>query len=195
MKKYNYFYKITNNINCKYYYGVHSTDNLNDGYMGSGTYLWRAYNKYGIENFSKEILKYFDTAEEMFKYEQEIVNQELVDDPKCYNLICGGHGGRGYKFTDDQKQVQRENAKKQWQSDELRKQNSISNKKAWSNKELRQKHSEIMKKSNSDETRRKKSEAMKKRWQDPNYVKWQREINSGENNPMFGKTPHNKKQK
>ena len=145
MKKYNYFYKITNNINCKYYYGVHSTNNLDDGYLGSGTYLWRAYNKYGIENFSKEILKYFDTAEEMFKYEQEIVNQELVDDPKCYNLICGGHGGRGYKFTDEQKQVQSKNAKKQWESDELRKQNSDSNKKAWSNKELKNKHSEATK--------------------------------------------------
>lgn len=48
-KKYYYFYKITNNINGKYYYGVHSTNNLNDGYMGSGTYLHRAYNKYGEE--------------------------------------------------------------------------------------------------------------------------------------------------
>lgn len=38
-KKYHYFYKITNTINNKYYYGVHSTDNLNDGYMGSGTVI------------------------------------------------------------------------------------------------------------------------------------------------------------
>lgn len=195
MKKYNYFYKITNNINGNYYYGVHSTNNLDDGYMGSGVLLNYAYNKYGKSNFTKEIKCYFTTLDEAYSYEAEIVNQELVDDPKCYNLICGGHGGRGYKFTDEQKQVQSKNAKKQWQSDELRKQNSDSNKKAWSNKELKNKHSEIMKKSNSDETRRKKSEAMKKRWQDPNYVKWQREINSGENNPMFGKTPHNKKQK
>lgn len=90
MKKYYYFYKITNNINGHYYYGVHSTNNLDDGYLGSGTYLWRAYNKYGIENFSKEILKYFDTVEEMFKYEQEIVNEELVNDKNCYNVITGG---------------------------------------------------------------------------------------------------------
>ena len=30
---YNYFYKITNNINNKFYYGVHCTNNLNDGYI------------------------------------------------------------------------------------------------------------------------------------------------------------------
>ena len=49
-KKYHYFYKITNVINNHYYYGIHSTDDLNDGYMGSGTRLHYAYKKYGIPN-------------------------------------------------------------------------------------------------------------------------------------------------
>jgi hypothetical protein len=52
-KKYNYFYKITNNINNHFYYGIHSTDNINDGYMGSGRRLNRALKKYGIANFNK----------------------------------------------------------------------------------------------------------------------------------------------
>lgn len=34
-KKYNYVYKTTNSINGRFYYGVHSTDDLNDGYLGS----------------------------------------------------------------------------------------------------------------------------------------------------------------
>jgi hypothetical protein len=46
-----YFYKITNKINGKYYYGVHSTNNIEDGYMGSGVVITKAYEKYGIGNF------------------------------------------------------------------------------------------------------------------------------------------------
>ena len=49
-------YKITNQINGKFYIGVHATSDVNDGYMGSGKYLKRAQNKHGIENFTKEIL-------------------------------------------------------------------------------------------------------------------------------------------
>lgn len=91
-RKYNYFYKITNHINNHFYYGVHCTDNLDDGYMGSGTRLKYAYKKYGIENFSKEILKFFDTIAEAYKYEAEIVTEDLVYNSDCYNVQCGGKG-------------------------------------------------------------------------------------------------------
>jgi hypothetical protein len=98
MKQYYYFYKITNMINNHYYYGIHSTNNLNDGYMGSGKRLHVAYEKYGIENFSKEILCFFDSWEELCDYERQIVNQELVDDDECYNLILGGHAPKEIDF-------------------------------------------------------------------------------------------------
>ena len=89
-RKYHYFYKITNNINNHYYYGIHSTDDLDDGYMGSGTRLRYAYEKYGIENFTKEILKFFETREELAKYESEVVNEVLIKDENCYNIVHGG---------------------------------------------------------------------------------------------------------
>ena len=90
IKKYNYFYKVTNLINGHFYYGIHSTNNIDDGYMGSGHRLHRAFNKYGINNFIKEILKYFDTREEALDYEEYIVNETLVKDNNCYNEILGG---------------------------------------------------------------------------------------------------------
>lgn len=83
---------------------MHRTNDLNDGYMGSGKHLRRAIEKYGIENFSKEILHIFDNPDDMKKKEKEIV----VISEQTYNLCEGGHGGFGYinrnklnhKFTD-----------------------------------------------------------------------------------------------
>ena len=91
-RKYHIFYKITNNINNHFYYGVHNTDNINDNYMGSGKRLWYAYKKYGIENFTKENLKFFDTAKEAFEYEADYITEELIKDPNCYNIEGGGKG-------------------------------------------------------------------------------------------------------
>lgn len=96
-KTFHYFYKITNLINNKYYYGVHSTNDLNDGYMGSGKRICIAIKKYGIENFKKEILKYFDSRIDMFEYEHLIINENVLKDPLCYNLMLGGCGDKNLK--------------------------------------------------------------------------------------------------
>lgn len=90
VQKYHYFYKITNTVNNHFYYGIHSTNDLNDGYMGSGSRLKIAIKKYGIENFSKEIIKFFNNRAELAKYEAEIVTESLVHDPNCYNMVIGG---------------------------------------------------------------------------------------------------------
>lgn len=75
------------------YYGVHQTSNLFDGYLGSGRILRQAIAKYNRNNFAKIILKFFNSSEEMFKYESEYITQEIVDLPNTYNLKLGGHGG------------------------------------------------------------------------------------------------------
>ena len=43
----NFIYKTTNLINGKYYIGMHSTDNLEDVYIGSGKRLWFSIKNYG----------------------------------------------------------------------------------------------------------------------------------------------------
>ena len=89
-------YKITNIANGKFYIGKHQTKKLDDGYMGSGKHLKRAIEKYGLENFTKEILFQFDNEAEMNAKEAELVTEDFVKENTNYNLCPGGRGGWGY---------------------------------------------------------------------------------------------------
>lgn len=92
-KKFHYIYKTTNLLNGEFYIGMHSTSNINDGYVGSGKRLRRSIRKYGLENFNCEILEYLPNRESLVKKEIELVNKDLLKDNKCINLMCGGNGG------------------------------------------------------------------------------------------------------
>ena len=86
-------YKTTNLINGKIYIGKHQTKDINDFYMGSGKHLRHSIQKYGIENFKKEILFQFDNEEEMNAKEAELVTEEFCLREDTYNLCVGGQGG------------------------------------------------------------------------------------------------------
>jgi hypothetical protein len=72
---------------------MHSTSNLEDDYIGSGSRLWRSIKKYGRENHTKEILEFIDTREKLKIREKEIVNENLLSDLLCMNMKVGGDGG------------------------------------------------------------------------------------------------------
>lgn len=110
MKTYNYIYLITNTLNGKIYVGKHSTDNLNDGYMGSGVAINNAYKKYGAEHFSKKILAYADTEEKLNWFERFYIKKYHAR-TKGYNLTDGGDGKLGYCTTIETKQKQSESHK------------------------------------------------------------------------------------
>jgi group I intron endonuclease len=93
LKKFHFIYKTTNLLNNKFYIGMHSTSNLKDGYIGSGTNLRRAVRKYGIDNFKFEILEWCSNRDELIKREVEIITEEYINDYNCYNMKHGGEGG------------------------------------------------------------------------------------------------------
>lgn len=93
MKKHNLVYKTVNLVNSKFYIGKHSTDNLDDGYLGSGLLLSAAIKKYGKENFEREILHDLPTSCEAEDIEKELITEELLSNENCYNIALGGTGG------------------------------------------------------------------------------------------------------
>lgn len=88
--KYHYVYQTENLINGKTYIGRHSTDKLDDGYIGSGKMLKRAIKKYGKENFICTPMCYFDTYEESVEEEKFLVTKEYCKDINNYNIVEGG---------------------------------------------------------------------------------------------------------
>ena len=88
--RYHYMYMIVNNLNQHYYIGVHTSDSIYDKYMGSGSRLKMAFDKYQVYNFTKYIVRFFKNIQEMQKYEEAVVDEDKVNDSECYNLIPGG---------------------------------------------------------------------------------------------------------
>lgn len=81
---YCYVYKITNLKEGLFYYGSHKTIKLNDGYASSSVNVRKDINRLGPENFKKEVVKFFNTSEEMFRYEEKMI-RKVLGHPNCYN--------------------------------------------------------------------------------------------------------------
>ena len=94
-------YKTTNLINGRFYIGAHSTNDLNDNYLGTGRLISEAIRKYGRESFLREILFVYDNPKEMYEKERELVDHS---NPQSYNLVEGGQGGWGW--SDERKTEQ-----------------------------------------------------------------------------------------
>lgn len=111
MKKYNYVYLIRNNINGKIYVGKHSTDNLDDGYMGSGNLIKAAIKKYGIDNFTKVYLAFADTEQKLNWFEKFYIRKFNTQDQTIgYNLTAGGDGVLGLKHSEKAIQKMKDNS-------------------------------------------------------------------------------------
>jgi hypothetical protein len=76
-----FIYKTTHK-NGKYYVGRHSTENLNDGYMGSGIWVSEIKDR---SSLSREILEYAESFEQLIELEDKYLI-EHYGKPNCMNM-------------------------------------------------------------------------------------------------------------
>ena len=109
MKPYGFIYITTNNINNKKYIGKRKIKN-NQGdtkYLGSGELLLKAIKRYGRDNFTREIIDYAYTEEELNEKERcHIAKHNATKSPMFYNIHQGGDGGNTMEGWDEQKRKQ-----------------------------------------------------------------------------------------
>ena len=98
-----YNYITTNKVNGKQYVGMHSTDNVDDGYLGTGLLILKAINKYGKENFTREILWKCVDLQEAFSNEAIYIKKYNTLSPNGYNISPTGGLGVPGCFSDETK--------------------------------------------------------------------------------------------
>ena len=95
--KHKYYY--TYRVDCTaagwegyYYLGQHKTNNLDDGYKGSGTKLQEYYKQYP-KDYTLTILEFYSNKTELNIAEQKLIGDLWKTDPYCLNLTTGGSTG------------------------------------------------------------------------------------------------------
>lgn len=105
--KYYYIYLTTNLISGKQYIGQHYGE-LDDSYLGSGTYCKNAIKKYGKQNFKKEILEICENYDELNKAEQKWIEKfNAVKDSHFYNIASGGSNSNPLAGLTEEQRKQR----------------------------------------------------------------------------------------
>tara|TARA_R110000737_G_scaffold210872_1_gene228464 strand:+ start:6509 stop:7141 length:633 start_codon:yes stop_codon:yes gene_type:complete len=96
-----YFYKTTNLLNGKFYYGSGTKEN----YLGSGIAINRAIKKYGKENFHIGKLRFFRTRQEAYDFEDRFLKLfDIKSINESYNMKNNGKGYGSYTHTKESKQ-------------------------------------------------------------------------------------------
>lgn len=99
-----FIYLITNHITDKQYIGMTYRKGKNfDKYWGSGKLIQNSINRYGLDNFTKEILQICFNRQELFEAEMYWIKKLKTLIPNGYNI---SPGGRTYaNFDEEGKQI------------------------------------------------------------------------------------------
>jgi hypothetical protein len=115
-RKYHFIYR-TDRFDGKFYIGMHSTDDLNDGYLGSGTHLTNSIRYHGRDKHAMTILEFLPTREALKLREKQMITEEMRNNPMCMNLAPGGGGG--FVSEEHQQKCASAGGKKSWKASML----------------------------------------------------------------------------
>lgn len=107
--KYGYIYITTNLINGKKYIGKRARKKQELDYYGSGKLINLAIQKYGIENFKCDIIRWCYSKDECNRMEKYYITfYNAIESPMFYNIAEGGIGGDTYSGrTDEEMKITR----------------------------------------------------------------------------------------
>lgn len=174
-----YIYKITNNKNNKIYIGQTIKQRPTDRYSQHRylathpqqekgmSYLHKAMNKYGLENFSFEVIEQIDNSQLNTKQQYWIQYYDSMI-PNGYNMTEGGEGTQGYSRQQSiEERLKRQQSNKKYYAEhpEVKQQIGKRTKKLWENTQYRQKVTEGVHK----------------------FYNQHPDIFKGQNNPFYGK--------
>lgn len=91
-RRYHFVYRVTCIVTNRFYIGMHSTDNLNDKYKGSGRILWYSRKKYGDSAHKFETVLFVSSRQLLRDAEIEEIAKHK-NDSLCMNIAKGGDGG------------------------------------------------------------------------------------------------------
>ena len=89
-----YIYRVTNNINGKIYVGKHNGKVFDKNYYGSGVKIIRAIKKYSKENFTVDVLDWYDSLDDCIAKERYYIKKlDSRNFETGYNISEGGQWG------------------------------------------------------------------------------------------------------
>lgn len=118
-RKYHIIYKTTCLVTGRYYIGMHSTDDLEDGYLGSGLRLKRSVKKYGRDQHVRKIIEVLPTRQAASEREKELITEDLRADPMCLNCGVGGLGAVDRPVTKEETRQKMSDSHKRNNADPL----------------------------------------------------------------------------
>jgi group I intron endonuclease len=115
-----YIYLVTNTVNGKQYVGQSTSEDINTRWgahkrakkMSLGTYLYRAYQKYGVDKFKYKIIC-ICFNEDCNRYETEYIKKYNTIIPNGYNMKAEGES---YKVSDETRAKISKTLKEWWET-------------------------------------------------------------------------------